>query len=167
MSTIDIGERLKDMDKVWQQAEANTGGGTASVPDGDYQASVFRFDFFDSKKNGNLTLVTEFEIIAPNNIGGKVKTFHDLEDADRIGWAKGHLAMLGVENVNPLTDLEERLADALDQVCEIALVSKKVGDKTFQNVYLNGVVEGVKAERSEKPTEAEQPPPPDDDDIPF
>lgn len=164
MSTIDISERLKDMDALWQGAEANTGGTAAPVPDGEYQASVYRFDFFDSKKNGNLTMVTEFEIVAPNNLGSKVRTFHDLEDADRLGWAKGHLAMLGVENVNPLSDLEDRLAEALDQVCEIALVSKKVGDKTFQNVYLNAVVKGVKTERAKPAAPAEVD---DTDDIPF
>lgn len=167
-STIDVAERLKDMDKAWQESEANSGGGS-SVPDGDYQAAVARFDFFESKKDGNLTLVTEFEIVAPRNVGSAVKTFHDLENPDRLGWAKGHLETLGIENVNPLSDLEDRLKGALDQVCEIALVSKKVGDKTYQNVYLNGVVEGVKVDREAPATNTvdEAPVHDDDDPIPF
>lgn len=159
--SIDIRERLADQEKKWEQAEAADRSG--SIPDGEYQATVARFDFHESKKDGTLRLQTEFEILSPAEFEGrKISTFHALEGEIRqLGWTKSHLEMLGVENINPLADLEDRLPEALDKVCDIAVRTRTVGGKSYTNVYLNRVLDGVKASPKDEPAEL------DNDDIPF
>ena len=170
-------DRLAAMNDAWKAADA--GGDEKpekkeweNPPDGEYQARVHSFDFHDGK--GGLALRTQFELIGPSNAGWKVSTFHPLENPDRLKWTKRHLLMLGVE-AHSLEELEAALPSALDKVCDVALKSKKVGETTYQNLYLNRVMGGVKAEPSvpaaEEPPpheDADRPKPKDDlDDIPF
>jgi hypothetical protein len=159
---MDVKDRLNKMDADWDSTQNSTNGTKEydPIPDGQYQARVRRFDFHESKKDGNLLLRTEFEIVAPTNEGRVISSFHDLENPERLGYAKNHLLLLGVE-VERLSEVENALPAALDKVCEIAVKSRQVGDRTYQNVYLNKVLEGVKAEASKPKSPA------DLDDIPF
>jgi len=159
---MDVKDRLNKMDADWDSTQNSTNGTKEydPIPDGQYQARVRRFDFHESKKDGNLLLRTEFEIVAPTNEGRVISSFHDLENPERLGYAKNHLLLLGVE-VERLSEVENALPAALDKVCEIAVKSRQVGEKTYQNVYLNKVLDGVKAEASKPKSPA------DLDDIPF
>lgn len=172
--------RLAAMEKAWQGAGPPKGDGEKKeyepIPDGEYQARIELFDFHESKKDGSLSLRTQFEVIAPSREGARVSTFHDLEKPERLKWTRLHLENLGI-NVHSLEELESALPDALDKVADIALKSKQVGDKTYQNVYVNRVLEGVTAsavtptaEKPPTPTDADQPAPKggaDLDEIPF
>ena len=159
-------DRLAAMNDAWQAAEVSEEKSEKkeweNPPDGEYQARVHSFDFHDTK-NG-LTLRTQFELLGPSNAGWKVSTFHTLEDASRLKWTKQHLLMLGVK-AHSLEELESALPSALDKVCDVALKSKQVGDKTYQNLYLNRVVGGVTASATE-PVSSEAPPPHEDEDRP-
>jgi hypothetical protein len=159
---MDVKDRLNKMDADWDSTQNSTNGTKEydPIPDGQYQARVRRFDFHESKKDGNLLLRTEFEIVAPTNEGRVISSFHDLENPERLGYAKNHLLLLGVE-VERLSEVENALPAALDKVCEIAVKSRQVGDRQYQNVYLNKVLDGVKAEASKPKSPA------DLDDIPF
>lgn len=161
---MDIKNRLADLDTDWSKSESNGSKDYDPVPDGQYQARIRRFDFHESKKDGNLLLRTEFEIIAPTNEGRVVSSFHDLENPERLGYAKNHLLLMGVE-VERLSEIEAALPAALDQVCEIAVKSRQVGEKTYQNIYLNKVLKDVKAGESQP--RSDDRPPPLDSDIPF
>lgn len=169
-------DRLAAMDDAWKAADATDDKPESkeweNPPDGEYQARVHSFDFHDGKSG--LALRTQFELLAPSNAGWKVSTFHPLEDTERLKWTKRHLTQLGVE-ANSLAELEAALPKALDLVCDVVLKSKKVGDKTYQNLYVNRVMNGVTATASEPIDDA--PPPHEDfdrpkqkddlDDIPF
>jgi len=169
-------ERLAAMDEAWKQAdpgEKDEKKEWENPPDGEYQARVHSFDFHDGKSG--LALRTQFELLGPSNAGWKVSTFHPLEDTGRLKWTKLHLHQLGVE-ANSLAELEAALPRALDQVCDVVLKSKQVGDKTYQNLYVNRVMNGVTASASQ-PVSDDAPPPHEDfdrpkpkddlDDIPF
>jgi hypothetical protein len=170
--------RLAAMESAWKGADAPKSDGAKKeyepLPDGEYQARIDLFDFHESKKDGSLSLRTQFEIIGPDRIGAKVSTFHDLEKPERLKWTRRHIEDLGL-NVHSLEELESALPSALDKVCDLALKSKQVGDKTYQNVYVNRVLEGVTASAigsSEAPphTDSDAPAPKDDphlDEIPF
>lgn len=158
--------RLAAMEKAWQQADPPKGDGEKKeyepLPDGEYQARIELFDFHESKKDGSLSLRTQFEVLGPTREGARVSTFHDLEKPERLKWTRLHLEALGI-NVHSLEELESALPRALDKVCDLALKSKQVGDKTYQNVYLNRVLEGVTASAT---TATEEPPPHSDADEP-
>lgn len=171
-------DRLAAMDDAWKAADASDDKPEKkeweNPPDGEYQARVHSFDFHDGKSG--LALRTQFELVGPSNAGWKVSTFHPLEDTERLKWTKRHLLMLGVE-ANSLAELEAALPSALDKVCDVALKSKQVGDKTYQNLYVNRVMNGVTASASQ-PVSDDAPPPHEDfdrpkpkrddlDDIPF
>lgn len=171
--------RLAAMENAWKQADAPKSDSEKKeyepLPDGEYQGRVELFDFHESKKDGSLSLRTQFEILGPVREGARVSTFHDLEKPERLKWTRLHLEALGI-NVHSLEELESALPSALDKVADLALKSKQVGDKTYQNVYVNRVLDGVTATATtptEEPpplTDADQPAPKGDadlDEIPF
>jgi hypothetical protein len=174
--------RLAAMESAWNQTEAPSGDRPKKeyepIPDGEYQARIELFDFHESKKDGSLSLRTQFEIIGPTRDGAKVSCFHDLEKPERLKWTRMHLELLGI-NVHSFQELEAALPSALDKVAEIALKTRTGNNGTdYQNVYLNRVLEGVTAsaqmprtdDTPPPPTDADQPAPKDDphlDEIPF
>lgn len=169
----DIKDRLKAMEGAWAEADAAEDKSDERVyenpPDGEYQARVHSFDFHDGKSG--LALRTQFELLAPSNMGWKVSTFHPLEQADRLRWTKSHLKMLGVE-AHSFEELEAALPKALDQVCDVVLKTRKANNgKEYQNLYVNRVMNGVTASAEEPPPheDTDQPAPKRDDldDIPF
>lgn len=154
---IDTQERLKAMDDAWRDA-VPPAGGIEMPPDGDYQAVVERFDFFESSKNGHLLLKTELSVTSGNHSGWPVSTLNDLEDPERLGWAKKHLQTLGLE-VDPLSTLESRLTEAVHVPVEITIKTK--GE--YRNVYVNKRLGDAGAVPAGAAKSAKHP----DDDIPF
>jgi hypothetical protein len=171
--------RLAAMEKAWSQADPPKSDGDKKkeyepLPDGEYQARIELFDFHESKKDGSLSLRTQFEILGPVREGARVSTFHDLEKPERLKWTRRHIEDLGI-NVHSLEELESALPSALDKVCDLALKSREVNGTTYQNVYVNRVLDGVTASAStpsEAPphSDADEPAPKEDihlDEIPF
>jgi hypothetical protein len=132
----DYAERLAEMQDAYDEAEAKTSGG--SVPDGDYEGQIERFDFWEKEGGGPLKLITEISITEGEYMGlSAPSVWHELEDPDRIAWTKGYLEMLGLEGVN-LADLPA----ALEPLCGVARVSIRVtttdkGEKKYRNTYVN------------------------------
>jgi hypothetical protein len=162
MSVSDVTTRLQAMNDAWQQAEIPEGG-YELPPDGDYQAVVERFDWFEANSNGHLFLKTEMRISSGASSGAEVQTIHDVEDPERLGWLKRHLSTLGVED-GPLNTLEQRLAPVAGTPVEIRI---KTSTKTnadgipYRNVYVNKRLGAPGA----APAAAASKNP--DDDIPF
>ena len=152
------GDRLAAMDDQYEEAEAKSGG--ALVPDGDYEALIERFDFWERDGGGPLKLITELSVQSGEYAGVSAPSvWHELEDPDRIAWTKGYLHMLGLEGVR-LSGLEaalEPLAGTTHVSIRVATTSKN--GKTYRNTYINEVIGGL--------GQTEGPPPVDEDDIPF
>jgi antitoxin component HigA of HigAB toxin-antitoxin module len=132
---LNVAERLGAMNDTFQSAYD---GGMPE--DGDYQALVERFDFFESGA-GELFLKTELRIqLDPKYEGATVETVHNLEHPERIQWAKKHLRTLGLE-LDDFSTLQARLSEVLDVPVAITIkTSDKVNEKTgepYRNVYVN------------------------------
>jgi hypothetical protein len=84
----DVQARLAEMDDAYENV-------TDGRPEeGTYQAVIERFDFFDSKKTGDLFMKTQLTIAHdPQYEGQTLEAIHNLTDPERIRWTKKYLAM--------------------------------------------------------------------------
>ena len=166
-------DRLSGMDDAYAEAEAKTS--SAGVPDGDYEAIIERFDFWEAKEGGPLKLLTELSIAEGDYAGMQPPTvWHELEDEERIAWTKGYLQLLGLEGIR-LSQLEEALEPIAGKTRVATTTSKKNG-REYRNTYINEVI-GTPGEA--EPTQAQKVESEfasamagqnfagDDDDIPF
>ncbi|HEX7246448.1 MAG TPA: hypothetical protein VF245_12885 [Solirubrobacterales bacterium] len=156
----DYADRLAKMQDEYDEAEAKTSGG--SVPDGEYEALIERFDFWEKEGGGPLKLITEISVQEGEFAGMSAPSvWHELEDPDRIAWTKGYLEQLGLEGVN-LAELPAAL-EPLAGKCRVGIrvVTTNKGDKTYRNTYVNEVLEG------EGPSTGAAAKSGGDDDIPF
>ena len=132
-----VQERLAAMDEHYKQASADPAGNFELPEDGDYQAVIERFDF--PEINGVLYLKTFYVIHHdPKYEGRKVDTIHNLEDPDRIEWAKKHLTTLGYEG--SLGDLITGLGPIIGTPVELTIKTSSKTDKEgrpYRNVYCN------------------------------
>lgn len=143
--TIDnLDARLAAMQPAFNDAPADASSPFDPPPDGDYQALVKRFDFFESK-SGQAFIKTELEVVHDAHYTGReASVVHNLEDPDRIGYFKRHLALLGA-NVDDLDLRQVRpgsplLEDLCDTPVEITVKTSDRLDKDgnpYRNVYVN------------------------------
>lgn len=134
-------DRLSGMDDAYAEAEAKTGG--ASVPDGEYEAIIERFDFWEAEGGGPLKLLTELSIAEGDYAGVTPPSiWHELEDQERIGWTKGYLKLLGLEGIK-LSELEDRLepiAGRTRVAIRVATTTSKKNGQKYTNTYINEVI---------------------------
>lgn len=131
MSGIDVKDTLAQFDGTWGDTEA-AGGSGGLPPDGNYEARVDRFDFEVSQKSGSMQLKTELVIRGGEHDGKRVRTWHDLQDVEKLKWLKGHLEAMGLK-LDKLSELSDRLPEVLD--VPVAIRIKTSGQYT--NVYVN------------------------------
>lgn len=144
MSIDNLEDRLAKMNGAWGAADAAVGGLFEPPPDGDYQALVHAFDFFDTPKNGAF-LKIELQVANDATYNGRTaESIFSLEDKDRIGFLKGVLAILGVDVENtPLTEIRPgsgTLNALLDTPVAIRIRRSDKSDKDgrpYVNVYIN------------------------------
>lgn len=162
---LQIQSRLAAMQDAFEGAPLPEGG-YELPPDGDYQAVVERFDFFEANSNGHLFLKTEMRVSSGQHQGAYASTIHDVEDPDKLGWLKKHLTMLGVQD-GPLGTLTERLEPVAGAAVEIRVKTgpgKNSDGIPYRNVYINKRIGAVPVGGA-KPTASTKKP--SDDDIPF
>lgn len=138
MTPIDnLADRLAGLNTDWQDAKTFN---KVWPPDGDYQALVHRFDFFEGGAANHAFLKTELEVQHDDEWQGtSVETIHDLEDPDRLGFLKQHLHVLGLD-LDDFSQLEVRLSEVLDVPVQIRIKTsdKKNSDgEHYRNVFVN------------------------------
>lgn len=134
-------DRLSGMDDAYAEAEARSS--SAGVPDGDYEAIIERFDFWEAKEGGPLKLLTELSIAEGDYAGMQPPTvWHELEDEERIAWTKGYLQLLGLEGIK-LSELEDALEPIAGKTrvgIRVATTTSKTNGKEYRNTYINEVI---------------------------
>lgn len=136
MNTVpNLKERLAGMNDAYRKADDGT------LPeDGDYQALVQSFDFFEARDQVFLKTVL---VVQHDDVyeGREVECVHNLEDPDRLHWAKKHLRTLGLPDLDDLGDLETQLHEVLDVPVAITIkTSDRINESTgerYRNVYVN------------------------------
>jgi hypothetical protein len=170
-------DRLAGMDDVYADTAPKTASG--GVPDGEYEAMIERFDFWEADGGGPLKLITELSIAEGDYAGqSPPSVWHELEDEERIAWTKGYLELLGLEGIR-LSELEDRLeplAERTRVAIRVATTTSKKNGREYRNTYINEVI-GTPGEA--EPTQAQKVESEfatamagqnfagDDDDIPF
>jgi hypothetical protein len=129
----DIQAKLAGMDEAYE----NTTDGQPE--DGDYQAVIERFDFFEGR-DGTLYLKTELKIAHdPIYDGATVEAIHNLSDEDKLVWTKKYLGILGYEG--KLSQLPSEIGAFVGTPVDIAVKrSAKINDFTglhYLNVFIN------------------------------
>jgi hypothetical protein len=153
-----VADRLRGMDDQFENAEAKVSGG--SVPDGEYEATIDRFDFWEADRGGPLKLLTELSVATGDYAGLKPPSvWHDLEDEERLGFVKGYLHLLGLEGVK-LSELETALEPVVGTrvAIRVATRTSKKNGLDYTNTYINEVL----GESGSGSASVEK-----DDDIPF
>jgi hypothetical protein len=98
-----LAERLARVQAAFQDAPAN-GGGSSDPPDGDYQALIHSFEFFEAGTPIQAFVKIVLQIQHHPEYGGReVGPVFSLEDPDRIGFLKAALArVVGSDRVDQL-----------------------------------------------------------------
>jgi hypothetical protein len=98
-----LAERLARVQAAFQDAPAN-GGGSSDPPDGDYQALIHSFEFFEAGTPIQAFVKIVLQIQHHPEYGGReVGSVFSLEDPDRIGFLKAALArVVGSDRVDQL-----------------------------------------------------------------
>lgn len=151
-------QRLAKMDDEWQEAQAASGG---VLPPGNYQARIDRILIEESNWE-KLQLRTEYVVTHGEHEGRRTTSWNDLEDPERLKYAKSHLLTLGIE-LTSLAELESRLPEVLDAVVEIRVkqsTSTNAEGQPYINTYCNRLIS-----KADQPTSTAQSK--SVDDIPF
>jgi hypothetical protein len=141
MMDVNTADRLDQMQTAWKESEAPEGGG-GLPPDGTYQARIQRFDLVESEYSGHLQLLTEMAVSAGEYEGRNASTWHDLEDPERLPYAKAHLKALGLDpDAIPLREILSHVGQALDAIVEIRIKTKRGTERSYTNVYVNKLLQ--------------------------
>lgn len=140
-----LDERLAALNTDFKAAPVATDDSKFDLPpDGDYQAVVNRWDFFESKKD-ELFLKTEYLVQHyPEHAGAQIDLIYSLEDPERFQYLKKDLATLGADvDSLDLTELRPG-SPTLEGLCDTPVLlrvatSKKTNPNTgkpYRNAYL-------------------------------
>lgn len=144
-------ERLAAHDDVWNETVPAEGGRYADPPDGDYQGTVWGFDFIViDDGHGQAFLKIELQVASGDHNGMVTGELFALEDRERLGYTKKALQTIGVDVDNtPLSEIypgSPVLEAVLDVPVEFTVRrSRKINEKTGQpyvNIYITKCLGG-------------------------
>lgn len=161
-----LDERLAPLAETYRETKVREPG--ELPPDGDYQARVDSFDFFESKDETRLFMKTVLVVVAGDEARAELTTIHQLNDPDRLEFLKRHLTILGVEDPDEIRGLRPRLAAVVGRIVEARVATSNKTDASgnpYRNVYVNKVISAG----SDIPVDTSdfKPATYADDDIPF
>jgi hypothetical protein len=162
----DYADRLAEMDEAYENVSDKP------YDEGTYQGVIRRFDFFDSKRTGDVFLKTEIAFAhQPEYEGQEVEAIHNLTAPDKLKWTKRFLSIIGYDG--PLSQIVTgALEPFVGLPVEFAIqYSDKKNDwgDYYMNVYVNRRLGELTGPSTDVPadTASFHTTPVDDSDIPF
>ena len=133
MPIENLEERLAKVQDAFNNAPAD-GGRFEMPPDGEYQAIVDSFDFFEASDRAFFKTVMTVQN-DDDYEGRRIETVHGLDDPDKIAWLKQHLATLGVAvddlDLTEIRPGSQTLANVLDTPVLVSVkTSARINEKT-------------------------------------
>lgn len=135
-------ERLAGLSTIWKETPPSEG--MSLVAPGSYQAKVEKARLTEIRRGqfaGQLGLSLTLRILGGPEEGRAVTKFFRLQDEMSIGFLKADLDKLGLDTNFDSSDLEKKLEQIINMVCEIAVVHTDQNGRRFQNVYINRLVD--------------------------
>lgn len=159
-----ITNALKEVEDAWESAEVIESQGFSPLPDGNYSGKVLD-GVVEMSQNGRLQVTLTLKPTEGKYEGKTIKKFMGLDNELSIGYAKGTLKLLGIENPKSVTKLPKVLTDFFlehDNGIDVEFTIKTKDD--FVNIYINkatveeeksSIKEKIKKEKIKKPTYSE------------
>ena len=120
---------LDQITEEWNDSEVNKGGDFENVPDGTYQTRIDFAEICESKQ-GRPQIKYEMTVVSGDFSNRKLWKYDGLDSVESIGYARGGLARLGVEE-DDVQELPEELAELVGTYCTVTVKTK--GE--FTNTY--------------------------------
>ena len=153
------GNKLSELSKLWKKAVPAEA--FPQIPDGDYVGDLKEMKLEESKKSNRLQVVSTFEIADGDNAGKTTKKFDGVSDLTSMGYFKRYCEIIGLDLPDDLglwqDSFDEFVANSTDLYNITLKSSKGKDDKTYNNVYVNGISEYTKGtgEETEEETQEE------------
>ena len=154
-ATVINGNKLAELSKLWKRAVPAEA--FVNVPDGEYVGDLKEMKLDQSKKSGRLQVTSTFEIADGDNAGKTTKKFDGVDDLVSMGYFKRYCEIIGLDLPEDLglwqEALDEFVANNVDLYNITVKSSKGKDDKTYNNVYVNGISEYTKGTEGTEGTE--------------
>lgn len=164
-ATVINGNKLAELSKLWKKAVPAEA--FVNVPDGEYVGDLKEMKLDQSKKSGRLQVTSTFEIADGDNAGKTTKKFDGVDDLVSMGYFKRYCEIIGLDLPEDLglwqEALDEFVANNGDLYNITVKSSKGKDDKTYNNVYVNGISEYTKGTEGTEEEGAEPEPEPEEE----
>lgn len=140
MSMEEYEDYLKSFDEAFTAAPVPERGNYSAVPDGRYQVFIDKAEIRTNTNTGGMELSVQLKIL-----GGEYQNriiFHrrELDNPDRMSYLRGDLEVLGMGDVQRISQLPSQLKRMLDVKLEVQVKHKpnpNNPERPYVNVYLN------------------------------
>lgn len=138
MGTIE--QELMELDAIWGDIVVEDRN-FDPLPDGRYQVEVTEARVEHAKNSGRLQFTMVMVVLSPSDLAGKsIVKCSGLDNEQSLSFVKSDLKTLQVET-EKISGLPLITTMLIGNFIEVALVSKKKGDETYQNVYINRLLQ--------------------------
>jgi hypothetical protein len=153
-------KKLSELSKLWKKAVPAEQ--FSPIPEGDYVGDLKEMILGESK-NGRLQVVSTYEIADGDLSGKTLKRFDGVDAIESMGYFKRHCEVIGLdlpEDLNLWQETLDEFVAANVDLYDITVKSskgekdKEGNQKTYTNIYVNGISEYTKA-TGEETTEEE------------
>ena len=149
---MSVNVQLSQLSKMWKKSVAQQATYSV-VADGNYVGDLKEMKLGQAKNTGRIQVVSTYEIADGDYQGKTVKRFDGLDNETSMGYFKGYCEIIGLdipEDLELLQDtMDEFVANNTDLFNITVKTTKGEGDKTYSNVYVNGISEYTKAEEEQ------------------
>ncbi len=136
-----IANALKEVEDTWESSDAIESQGFSPLPDGNYSGKAMD-GVVEMSQNGRLQITLTLKPTEGKYEDKTIKKFMGLDNELSIGYAKGTLKLLGIENPKSITKLPKVLTEFFsehDNGVDIEFTVKTKDD--FVNIYINKLID--------------------------